>query len=115
MEKIGIGIDIVEITRFKKISYENNQSFYKKFFSASEIEYCLKFSDPYKHFTGKFAIKEAVKKSISEKIDLPNIITDHYNSKPTVKIIDNEEYSFLVSLSHESKMVVAIVISEKIV
>ena len=39
----------------------------KKNFSDNEIKYCLKFNEPYKHFAGKFAIKEATMKSIEEK------------------------------------------------
>lgn len=109
---IGIGIDIVKVGRFKKIPYESHKSFYKRVFSKSEIDYCLRFKEPYKHFAGKFAIKEAVKKSISEKIDLADIKTGHSDSKPTVLII-GKEYRFLVSLSHEQDTAVAVVISER--
>ena len=41
LEKIGIGIDIVEIKRFEDKPFENNMSFYKKNFHESEIKYCL--------------------------------------------------------------------------
>ena len=58
----GIGVDIVEICRFKKIKYNARPSFYKKLFKQNEIDYCLKFKNPYEHFAGKFALKESVKK-----------------------------------------------------
>ena len=61
---VGIGIDLVEINRFKERPYNANKSFYKKIFSEEEINYCLKFSDSYRHFAGKFALKEALIKSI---------------------------------------------------
>lgn len=114
IENVGIGIDIVETNRFKKISYKTNKNFYKKIFQTSEIEYCLKFKEPYKHFAAKFAIKEALIKSISSKISLLDIKTDHSNSKPTVTILGNRKYCFQTSLSHENNFVVAIVISEKL-
>ena len=66
ISSIGIGIDIVKVNRFRIHPYESHKRFYKKLFSKSEIDYCLKFKDPYKHFAGKFAIKEAVIKSISK-------------------------------------------------
>ena len=55
--------------RYRKIQREKtidskHKSFYKKIFTNSEIAYCKKFNDPYPHFAGKFALKEAVQKSI---------------------------------------------------
>ena len=68
IENFGIGIDIVDINRFEKITYAEKPSFYNKLFTSSEIEYCLKFKTPAQHFAGKFAIKESLKKSIDEPI-----------------------------------------------
>lgn len=112
-ENIGIGIDIVEVKRFKKKPYASHKSFYKKIFSVSEINYCLKFKEPYKHFAGKFAIKEAVKKAMAYDIALLDIQTGHADSKPTVSI-KGKACSFLVSVSHDHDTAVAVVISEKI-
>ena len=64
MEIFNIGIDIINIERFKKKEYAKNKKFYQKIFTNSEIKYCLGFKNSSKHFAGKFAIKEAVKKSI---------------------------------------------------
>ena len=84
MDKIfGLGTDIVDINRFKDMIYENNKKFYKKIFVESEIEYCLKFKNSEQHFAGKFAIKEAVKKSIPETVDFLEIVTEHVNSTYT--------------------------------
>ena len=112
-KSIGIGIDIIEVKRFKRIPYTSHKNFYKKIFSTSEINYCLKFKEPYKHFAGKFAIKEAVKKAISDDITLLDIQTGHKNSKPIVSI-KGKNHSFLVSISHDHDMAVAVVISERI-
>lgn len=112
LSNIGIGIDIVKVNRFKKLPYESHKRFYKKMFSESEVDYCLRFKEPYKHFAGKFAIKEAVRKSLSKDIGLLDIKTGHLDSKPTVSIV-GKEYKFLVSMSHEYDTAVAVVISEK--
>lgn len=112
--KIGLGIDIVDVNRFEKIPYKANRDFYKKMFDTSEIEYCLKFKDPAKHFAAKFAVKEAVKKSIKEKVSLLKIVTSHVRSRPQVQIKGKDRYEFMVSISHEAKIAVAIVISQKI-
>lgn len=115
IDSLSMGIDLVEVGRFEKIPYTKNKKFHDKIFNKSEIEYCLKFKDSYRHFAGKFAIKEATKKSLSKKISFLQIETSHIQNKPIVKIKNNSDYSFLVSLSHEKTMAVAVVLSEKIV
>ena len=113
MEIFNIGIDIVNIERFKKKEYTKNKKFYQKIFTNSEIKYCLEFKNSSEHFAGKFAIKEAVKKSIKEKIPFNKIITMHKNSKPGIILKTKSNYGFLVSVSHEANMAVAIVIALK--
>ena len=116
IESSGVGIDIVEVDRFKKKKYEKNKLFYKKIFVCSEINYCLKFKNSAERFAAKFAIKEAVIKSISEKIHFIDIEIIYKNAKPGIKLRNSlqKKYNFLVSVSHEKDFAVAIVISEKI-
>ena len=115
IEVFGIGIDLVNITRFKEKPFQSNHNFYKKIFTNSEIKYCTKFNSYHQHFAGKFAIKEAVIKAISEKISFRDISTSHSKKKPKITL-DNEldkKYGFMVSLSHESNFAIAVVISFK--
>tara|TARA_Y100001936_G_scaffold224150_1_gene241513 strand:- start:2997 stop:3344 length:348 start_codon:yes stop_codon:yes gene_type:complete len=113
IENFGIGIDISNVEKFKNKIFKENEKFYRKIFSEEEILYCLKFKNYYERFAGKFAIKEALIKSINEKIQFLEIETSHMNSKPIVKIL-NSNYRFLVSVSHDGGLAVAVVISEKI-
>ena len=115
IENLGIGIDIIEVSRFRRKKYEENRDFYKKIFVKPEINYCLKFKNSAERFAGKFAIKEAVIKSISGKIGFLDIETSHLKSKPIVKIKKSrEKYNFIASLSHENDFAIAVVISERI-
>jgi len=113
MEIFNIGIDIVNIERFKKKEYAKNKKFYQKVFTNSEIKYCLKFKNSSEHFAGKFAIKEAVRKSVKEKIPFNKILTMHKNSKPRIVLKMKLKYEFLVSVSHEANIALAIVIALK--
>lgn len=113
LEKIGIGIDIIDVNRFLEKPYSENKFFYEKIFHNSEIEYCLNHKNSSQSFAAKFAIKESVIKSINNRINFLDILTDHSNLQPTVSIIDNFSYNFLVSVSHEKHNAVAVVISEK--
>jgi holo-[acyl-carrier protein] synthase len=115
IESSGVGIDIVEVDRFKKKKYEKNKIFYKKNFVCSEINYCLKFKNSAERFAAKFAIKESVIKSIHENISFLDIETSHLNAKPVVKLKSSlqKKYQFLVSISHEKDFAIGIVIAKK--
>ena len=117
LENFGIGIDIVNVERFKKKPYNSNQSFYKKIFHYSEIKYCLKFKNSHEHFAGKFALKEAVIKSVSEPLLLLNIKTSSSHSKPKVTLIGKNinNYKFIASISHEKHLAISVVISQKFI
>ena len=116
LENFGIGIDIVDINRFKETPYKEKITFYEKIFDKKEIEYCLQFKDPYPHFAGKFAVKEAVIKSIPDKIPLLDIKTSNSKHGPIVSLVGKsaKKYSFLASISHEKEYAVAAVISFKL-
>ena len=116
LEKFGIGTDITDINKFKKIPYNTNKKFYEKIFLPSEIKYCGKYKNPAPHFAGKFAVKESTTKAISEKISFLDIETYHSNSKPQIRLKGkiNKKYVFRASLSHEKNFAIAVVISEKI-
>ena len=96
IEKDGIGIDIIDVERFRKKIFKQNITFYRRIFLESEIKYCLKFKSPYEHFAGKFALKESVIKSISDKISFLDIQTSNSRHGPTVKLIGkkSKEYFF---------------------
>ena len=116
IEKFGIGIDIVDVTAFEKIPFYSKGEFYKKIFLPAEIKYCLKYKNPYERFAGKFAIKEAVKKSISEDVNPLQILVSHSNSKPKVDLLgkNKNNYTFIASISHDKKIAVGVVISERV-
>ena len=109
---LNVGIDIVNVNRFKNKIYSKNSTFYEKIFLQSEIDYCNKFKSSYEHFAGKFAIKEALIKSINEKI-LPTDIEIFYKkSKPQIKLKKfQSKYTFKISMSHEKDYAIAIVLS----
>jgi holo-[acyl-carrier protein] synthase len=117
IENFGIGIDLVHIKKFEKITYSKKPSFYKKTFLPSEIEYCLKFKKPAEHFAGKFAIKESIRKSINEPIHFLDIETFHLNSKLKIKLKSNwdQKYQILGSISHENEYAIGMVMSKKLI
>lgn len=112
IEKFGIGIDIVEVDRFSSKKLSENKDFYGKIFSKNEIDYCIKFQNPYIHFAGKFALKEAVIKALNKKIELLDIETFHENQAPSVKLRNHPNFISKSSISHENNVAVAVFLVE---
>lgn len=108
LPKFGLGIDIEDISRFRKKPYLSHQHFYKKIFSVNEIQYCLAAKDPYPHFAARFCAKEAFIKAFPQKITgYPEIEIVNASNKPFVLY---QGIQYTVSLSHESDKAVAVVI-----
>ena len=60
---VGLGVDIVEIERMRKI-LKRSPAFARKVFSCEECCYCDATSQPEVHYATRFAAKEAVLKAL---------------------------------------------------
>jgi holo-[acyl-carrier protein] synthase len=60
---IGIGVDVVEIERFRR-SLERTPSMRRRLFTATELAYVAPKSDPVPSLAARFAAREAVMKSL---------------------------------------------------
>ena len=126
MKIFGIGTDIVNIKRIKKILKNNGTRFKNKIFSESEINYCEKKRDPCPFYAKRFAAKEAFSKAlgtgIRKGINLKNIIifNDVYG-KPKIKLkgstynylkkkVKSKKYNIHLSLSDDEPWAQATVI-----
>lgn len=116
----GIGIDIIDIKRIKKIIERYGDRFYTRILTEKEIEYCKSFSKPDLHFAGRFASKEAYSKSIGTGISKDfrwkdiEILNDK-RGKPYINHrVDNKysKYKFEVSISHTDEYACAVVTCE---
>jgi holo-[acyl-carrier protein] synthase len=72
MIQIHQGVDIVDVRKFKDITLRNKQ-FIPDIFTHREQEYCLSRKDPYVHFAGRFAAKEACMKALGWGVSLTGI------------------------------------------
>lgn len=61
---IGVGIDLVEIERFKSVMRRRGDRFLEKVFTAGERKYCEGKMNRLAHYTARFAAKEAVLKAL---------------------------------------------------
>jgi len=61
---IGTGVDIVEITRFRKVVERLKDRFIRRVFTPGEQQFCNGHRDPVPHFAVRFAAKEALFKAL---------------------------------------------------
>lgn len=64
----GVGTDIIECDRIRKVFERQGQRFLERVFTEEECAYCLKMKDPIPHLAARFAAKEAVSKCFTTGI-----------------------------------------------
>ncbi len=107
MRVLGLGVDIIDIRRFKK--FKNREAiFLKKVFTNKELNYCFSFSDCAPHLAGIFSAKEAAVKALGGKVSILDIeIRHHKNGQPAVYIQNKIIKTILVSISHTDRIILA--------
>lgn len=61
---VGIGVDIVEIERFREVLQRQQDRFIRRVFTEAEQEYCRAHRDPVPRYAARFAAKEALFKAL---------------------------------------------------
>lgn len=67
-ELLGIGLDLVEIDRFRASVERHGKPFLDRLFTAGEQCYCASLADPIPSYAARFAAKEAVSKAFGTGI-----------------------------------------------
>lgn len=120
---LGIGVDVVDVERMKKVLDEQGEKFIQKIFTENETTYCSEKQFPQEHYAARFAAKEAVSKAVKtgwsgtfrwKDVEVMNDAA----GAPQV-YLHNETADLLkgmavhLSLSHTENTVVAFVLIEK--
>lgn len=123
---IGIGIDIVDISRIKTLLQKYGRRFLGRVFSLDEITYCMKRYDSATCLAGRFAVKEAAFKALSagrsSGIPFKDITIDMMDGAPQLTLSGKAHelskslgvVKHHVSISHDKGCAVAVVILEGI-
>jgi holo-[acyl-carrier protein] synthase len=61
---IGIGIDLVEISRLEKVFARRGERFCARVFTEGEVGYCESLGSKFASYAARFAAKEAVMKAL---------------------------------------------------
>ena len=125
MIQVHQGVDIVDIRKFRDITLRNKQ-FIPDIFTQREQGYCLSRKDPYVHFAGRFAAKEACMKALGWGLSITGIdnmlmeieIVQKPSGQPllflsgwALKIGEKKRiHQYTVSISHTGHTAIAMVI-----
>ncbi len=124
MNIYGIGTDIVNIDRIKKIFRQRGDTFKNKVYTNFEISKCNKRKNKNECFAKRFAAKEALFKAVSKsnqlqfkdveirnnKLGAPEFKIKGNSLKNLKKIFKNKKFKIHLSLSDDKPWAVASVI-----
>jgi len=126
MTILGLGVDVVEINRFKKI--KNNKKIIKRMFTTYENRYCEN-KNKILCFAKRFAAKEAFVKALgtgfrdginlsnieirNSKLGMPSIVISKFLKKKIIKKFKLKKFKVFLSISDEKNYAIANVIITK--
>ncbi|GAB4144884.1 MAG: holo-ACP synthase [Planctomycetaceae bacterium] len=110
---VGLGTDIIEIVRIGRMVERHGEVFLTRVYTDDEIRYCQRRKECFQHYAGRWAVKEAVMKTLGtgwiRGIRFRDIeVVMEKSGKPTLRIHGGvREYAeklnigeFLISISH---------------
>lgn len=114
--KLGVGIDIESIKRFKKLDLKKDKIFLNRIYTVAELHYCYSKKNHHQHLAVRYAAKEAVFKALTQinnkspKIELNEI--EILNVPPIANIKNRiyKKFNIRISLSHSKDAAIAIAV-----
>lgn len=122
----GIGVDIVEIARFRRFVDEGNTGLLERLFSDREQEACARRADPASCYAARFAAKEAFLKAlgtglrggigwhdvevVSDRLGKPGL---HLSGHARQRFEEERLSASFLSISHDGGSAVAMVVLEE--
>jgi len=122
---IGTGIDIIRVSRVRKLAERFPDRIGKKVFTTGELQYCLEKADAAVSLAGRFAAKEAVMKALGTGwrsgvrfIDIEVVRAE--NGRPSIQLHgkvaklarDRGIATIHISISHDGDIAIATAIAE---
>lgn len=87
---IGIGLDLVEVSRIEDIIYRWQERFLRRIFTDREIRYCNNKKNPAQRFATRFAAKQALIKALFPKhahgVNFTHVEIDQRDGRPMVNL-----------------------------
>jgi holo-[acyl-carrier protein] synthase len=118
----GLGVDSVEVGRFRKVAKRWGKAFLKRLFTDRELDYCFSHANPYPSLAARFAAKEAVLKALDARAlwkwrDME--VRRAESGRPSIVLTGaaakhakhQRAKSFLISITHDAGRATAVVLA----
>jgi holo-[acyl-carrier protein] synthase len=122
---VGVGVDIVEIARIRRVVERWQDRFIRRVFTPDELAYALGRRDPAEHLAARFAAKEAVLKALGTGLTMgvrwrEMEVRRPRGGRPTLRLTGRMQAlgaargvrALHVSLSHDGGYALAQVVAE---
>ena len=107
----AVGIDMVNVSRFRGLHVKAKRHLLKKIFTEAEIVYCSSFKEQATHFAGVFACKEASSKALGVyRFPVTELEIRHDRDGAPEVWHKGKKLSVRVSITHTDKMAAAVAI-----
>jgi holo-[acyl-carrier protein] synthase len=99
---IGLGCDLIEVTRIKDVLDRHGDRFIKRVFTEEEQAYCNGIKYSHKHYAARWAAKEAVSKAfttgIGPHLDWTSISVYHGSRQEPLVRLDAKAQALLAQV-----------------
>ncbi len=110
----GIGIDAVDVRRFKAAMDRRGEAFLTRLFTEAELEYCMRKAHPERHLAARFAAKSSVLKALGRAFGFKGIeVSSSPGGAPAVNAPGMRGLRCSVSLAHDEAVAVAEAVVER--
>ena len=111
----GIGIDTVEISKFKRAMDRWGDKLNNRLFTPAELAYCLGQRSPERHLSARFAAKVSFFKALGRPVRYRDVevIKDASGAPALVSNAIEKGMSVSVSISHDGDLSVAQTVIER--
>lgn len=112
----GIGIDIVDVERFKGAVERRGERFLRRLFTDSELLYARGKKRPETHLAARFAAKVSVMKAVGAHQNLRSIeITNDGSGRPVAEASGlDKNLRISISITHDGGLAVAKAVIERL-
>ncbi|MFZ3073222.1 MAG: holo-ACP synthase [Thermodesulfobacteriota bacterium] len=99
----GVGIDIIDVVRFKAAMKRFEGRLEKRLFTEAELSYCAGLRHSERHLATRFAAKVSVFKALGRTLPYKDVeVARDSNGRPVLNVKGVEKgFRFSLSLSHE--------------
>lgn len=112
----GIGIDIVEVERFKGALARRGERFLKRLFTESELLYARGKKRPETHLAARFAAKVSVMKAVGSPLNFMGVEISNDGSGRPVAVASglDKDLRISISITHDGGLAVAKAVIERL-